>query len=830
MHTSHKHPSQKTIGWLLLGMAVPTWWWVYHPVQPAVVDTALFLFLHTMVELFAVVVAALVFVTGYRAVLSLRNGAVVLLGVCFLGVALLDLLHTMSYEGMPNVISVNSPQKSIYFWLCARMLAALAILAYAVLPTAPQVSDTRKRFALVLMLGVVGLAGYLGLRQIKLVPALFLAGQGLTPLKIALEWLIIGLNLLALGVFWVRRAALANECVMALGFAVALSAVSESFFTLLGVVDKDMANVVGHLYKVAAYLYLFHATFNESLSRPLQRLTVQHLREEQVLSAAPDGILWVNQSGRILMTNPAMEKLSGYSAQELVGQNVDIFLPKHLRARHGEAMRGFFAAPHARAMGAMDLTLLHRNGEVFPVDISLGHWEDEDEQHAIAYVHDLRERKGFEASLRYRATHDQLTGLPNRWFFNTQLAQALVLARRNGHHVAVLMLDLDDFKTVNDSFGHLVGDELLVLVGKRLREVLRESDTLARLGGDEFAILIADMQRTDEAVTVAEKLMLAMGNTYMLQDQEVHASGSIGLAFYPDDAQDPGNLMRYADMAMYQAKRKARSSYACFSSQLEQQARDNMQIHTRLKEALDQGGLKLFYQPQFDASGKTILGVEALLRWQDAVLGDVSPARFIPVAESTGLILPISTWVLETACQQIAAWNLAGTPVTVAVNFSAQQFRQGNVVDQVAAVLQGTGAPARLLEIEITESIAMEHPDLAHDQLSALVALGCTVALDDFGTGYSSLSYLKTLPVSVLKIDRIFIKDIPGGLDDEKICRAIIALAHSLEMTLVAEGVETDAQLAFLRNYGCEAYQGWLFARAMSAADITARLCNDWQL
>ncbi len=815
---------QKPLGWALLAMAMPAWWWVYKPVQPTVLDPDLFLFLHNAVEIFAIVVAALVFVTGYRAALAVRNGAVVLLGVGFLGVGLLDGLHALSYAGMPNVISTNTPQKSMFFWLCARILAAVSILVYASLPQAPAVSTLRKRVAVGLVLALVAGLACVGLLWPDRLPALFVAGQGLTPLKVRLEWAIISVHLLTLWVLWRRRQKLAGEGVQVLAFAVALSAVSESFFTMLGVVDKDVANLMGHLYKVAAYLFLFYATFDEALNRPLQHLSAQRLRERQILNAAPDGLLLVNQAGDILLANPAMERLSGYSAHELVGQNVSIFLPEHVRMHHAEAMRGYFNAPLERAMGTSDLTLVNRNGEPIPVDISLGSWDDGHERHAIAYVHDLRERKTFEESLRHRAMHDQLTGLPNRWLFNLQLDQALGQAKRNGHHVAVLMLDLDDFKTVNDSFGHATGDELLLQVAQRLRGALRDDDTLARLGGDEFAILISNMLSTDEAATVAEKLLATMTQAFALHNQVVHSNVSIGLAFYPTDAQDSENIMRCADMAMYQAKRSARAVYACYASNLEQHARENLDLHVRLKEALSQGLIALHYQPKMDASGQRIVGAEALLRWHDAVLGDVSPARFIPIAESTGLILGLSAWVLETACRQIAAWQNAGTPLQVAVNFSAQQFRQGNVVAQVQAALEKSGAHGHLLEIEITESVAMEHPEAAREQLTALVALGCSVALDDFGTGYSSLGYLKSLPISVLKIDRTFVKDLPNDQSDGKICRAIIALAHSLDMRLVAEGVETNSQLELLRSYGCETYQGWLFFKAMPAAELSALL------
>jgi len=823
----HAHPYQSAIGWGLLALALPLLWWVSHPARQVVIEPTVFVFIHTAVELLAIVVAMLVFVTGYRAILSARKGAVVFLGVSFLGVGLIDFMHTMSYVGMPDVLTPNTPQKSIFFWLAARMLAACALLIYVCLPPGAHVSTQRKRAALALVLLLVAGLAYVGLRWPDRVPALFVTGQGLTPLKIGLEWLIVSIHLATLVVLWFRRHALIYECVMALSFAVALSAASELFFTLLGIVDKDVANAIGHGYKVAAYLYLFHVTFNEALRRPLERMEVQHQREKLILSAAPDGVLWVDSSGKILMANPAMETLSGYPPHELVEQNVSIFLPASMREHHADAMVGFFTEPSSRAMGLMDLKLKRRDGRMLPVDISLGYWSDEGTQYAIAYIRDLTERRRFEKSLQFQATHDPLTSLPNRWLFSLQLKQALARTGRSGHQVAVMFLDLDDFKNINDSFGHATGDALLVQVGSRMQSLLRKQDTLARLGGDEFAILLSDLTDADEAVNVANKLLQTLQASYQLNDQEIYSGASLGLAFYPSDAKDCDTLLRYADLAMYQAKAAGRGTYACYSEELDRRVHEDMQMHTRLKEALAQGHLQLHYQPQVDVKTGEVVGAEALLRWCDPILGQVSPARFIPVAEATGLILPLSSWVLETACTQIAAWQNAGIPLRVAVNFSSQQFRLKNVAMQVSEALGRSGASAQWLDIEITESVAMAQPEQAREQLKALVDLGCRVALDDFGTGYSSLSYLKILPIDKVKIDKSFLHGVPHDSDDVAITRAIIALAHSLGISLIAEGVETDAQLAFLRQYGCESYQGWLFAKAMSVADMTELLQRD---
>jgi len=320
MIQEHTHPLQRLAGWTLLALSLPLLWWVSNPARQIVVHPTGFVLAHTAVEMFAIVVAMLVFVTGYRAILSLRQGAVVLLGIAFLGVGLLDFLHTLSYVGMPDAVTPNTPHKSIFFWLAARLLAAVALLVYVMLPAIVNITPGRKRSGVLVVLASVTTLGYIGVFQPERVPALFVAGQGLTPLKIAMEWLIIAINGATLLVLWRRRTELIRECVMALAFAAALSAVSEMFFTMLGVLDKDGANALGHFYKVAAYLFLFHATVHEALRRPVERMEMQHRREKLILSAAPDAVLWVDETGCILMVNPATEVLTGYPAEDLVGQ------------------------------------------------------------------------------------------------------------------------------------------------------------------------------------------------------------------------------------------------------------------------------------------------------------------------------------------------------------------------------------------------------------------------------------------------------------------------------------------------------------------------------
>ncbi len=557
---------------------------------------------------------------------------------------------------------------------------------------------------------------------------------------------------------------------------------------------------------------------------PRRRLAIQQRREQVTFDAAPDGIVRVDQSGIIQMVNPAMLRLSGYQQEQLVGQNVAMLLPPAVRARHSVSMAGYFAQPRTRAMGEAALELLCSNGSLRPVEISLGHWQEGSQRHAIAYVHDLSERHAFERSLQHRATHDDLTGLPNRRLFKALLLQAAQRSGRQASRLSLLFLDLDHFKTINDNFGHGVGDAVLIEAGKRIQSALRSGDVLARLGGDEFAVLLSELGSPDDAMRVAAKLLEVLKAPYILRHQQIYSGASIGIAFLPDDAANADTLLRYADMAMYQAKQNGRGHFACYSHELNARAHEDMLIHTRLKEALAQNRLQLHYQPQVDVHSGALQGAEALLRWQDEQLGTVAPERFVAVAEATGLILPLSDWVLEQACRQICQWQQAGTPLRVAVNFSAHQFNQPDLARQVADVLQRTGAPAALLDIEITETVVMARPDQARDQIAALVALGCSVALDDFGTGYSSLTRLKDLPVSKLKIDRSFVQGLPGDCNDCTIAQAIIGLARSFNLKMVAEGVENAAQLAYLREQGCELYQGWWYARAMPAAALSELL------
>lgn len=535
-----------------------------------------------------------------------------------------------------------------------------------------------------------------------------------------------------------------------------------------------------------------------------------------ILESAPDGILLVDRQGTVLLANEAMRQLSGYEPEAIVGQPVEIFLPPELRQRHRANVRQHASGGSRRPMGLVgNLSLRRRDGQSVPVDISLSRCEVDDEPATVVFVRDMTGVKRLEEQMQYQATHDPVTGLANRWMFNQNLAHALAQAQRRQRPLALLLLDLDDFKAINDGHGHAVGDKVLVEAARRLAGVLRSGDLLARFGGDEFIVLLPDLPDAEDAVTVAQKLVAALAAPCHIDGSDLHLGTSIGVVLFPRDAQDAQTLVRYADMAMYRAKESGRGTYAVYAPDMGTRIEEKMLLHDRLKLALERGELALHYQPQVDVASGALVGVEALLRWTDAELGEVPPARFIPVAEATGLILPLGDWVFDAACRQAAAWARAGTPVRVGINLSARQFRLPKLAERLRARLQALGTPPQLIELEITESEAMADPRQTSEVLHELRALGLGIALDDFGTGHSSLAYLREFPITRLKIDREFVRPIAESEADATLVRAVLALAQTLHLQVVAEGVEFASQLSFLAEHGCGCCQGWLISKAL---------------
>ncbi|WP_341679298.1 EAL domain-containing protein [Niveibacterium sp. SC-1] len=536
-----------------------------------------------------------------------------------------------------------------------------------------------------------------------------------------------------------------------------------------------------------------------------------------------EGIMVTDANRTIVSVNKALTTITGYQPEELLGQK-----PKMLRSgRHDTAFyEAMWKDIDSNGFWHGEIWDRRKNGEIFPELLSISAVIDDAQKvsHYVGVCTDISSLKQYEERLHYQARHDALTGLPNRFEFQERFNDMLARAQRQNAQVAVMMLDLDRFKDVNDSLGHAAGDDLLQQVAERLGSCLRQIDVVGRFGGDEFAVLL-DRISAQGAATVAEKLLQAFKPPFSVAGHQIFVSGSIGISCFPADATDAAALLKNADAAMYRAKTDGRNGFHFFSAEINARAMETLLTSSGLRLALERNELVLHYQPCVDLATGRITAVEALVRWQHPEQGLLAPLRFIPIAEETGLIEPIGEWVLKEACRQMRSWRDAGLPLErVAVNLAARQFAQADLPARVADVLKGAGLDACHLELELTESMMMEQPERVVQALRELKDLGVTVAIDDFGTGYSSLSYLKRFPIDFLKIDRSFIKDIPDDSEDMAITSAIIAMARSLGLQLIAEGVETMAQRDFLHRQGCDTGQGYLFSKPVVPQEIERML------
>jgi diguanylate cyclase (GGDEF)-like protein/PAS domain S-box-containing protein len=551
-----------------------------------------------------------------------------------------------------------------------------------------------------------------------------------------------------------------------------------------------------------------------------KRMEARLRQAATVFESSAEGVLIVDRELRIVAANKAFTRITGYTEAEALGRS-----PRMLSSgRHDAA---FYDALWQTVAGTGtwqgEVWNRRKNGEVYPEWLTISQVLDECGAitHYVGIFSDITLLKRSQEKLDYQAHHDPLTDLPNRLLFEDRLNHALQRARREKTQLAVLFVDLDRFKNINDTLGHPVGDRVLQEIGKRLGAALRDADTVARLGGDEFIILLEDVVGERDVAVVAEKLLEDFRRPIAAQGQEFYVTASIGASLYPRDGDDVATLVKNADAAMYRAKERGRNSYEFYTVELTWSALERLSIETSLRRALERGELRLFLQPQYGIRSGRLTGAEALLRWQHPERGLVQPQQFVQMAEETGLIVPIGEWILHRACEQARAWLDAGQILPrVAVNVSAMQFRRGAILDTVAAVLRDTRLPPERLELEITESNIMKQAEEGIDVLLGLRKLGVRLAIDDFGTGYSSLSYLKRLPVDNLKIDQGFVRELPQDSDDAAIARAVIALAHGMELGVIAEGVETEAQRSFLESEGCDEVQGFLLGRPAPAADF----------
>ena len=668
--------------------------------------------LHSCMELLAIVVAALVFSISWHSYRSEQAGNLSLLACGYLAVALLDSAHLLSYRGMPDFITPSSVEKAIDFWLAARLSEALVLLGVALRAWRPLTHPQQRYQWLAATLGGVALMVYLRLYQPQLFPRMFIEGQGLTPLKIVMEWLVIGLlACAAVGLLRRREQPFDRQGLL---LAVGISILSELCFTAYRN-PHDIYQLLGHAYKVLACLVVYRVVFVSSIQQPYIQLTSE-----------------------------------------------------------------------------------------------------------------ISERRRADQQLETLSFFDNLTGLPNLDLLRDRTSKALSTLSRDAQQVALLYMDIDGFKDVNDSLGHACGDTLIRELGSRLQGLLRSSDTLCRATGDEFVILMPDVENAESVGLLAERILHGLQRPFLLHGHPQTISLSLGAAVAPHDGQDCETLLRNAETAMYQAKQDGRQTWRFFDSTMNQQALARLQLLNDLRQAIAQHQLQLYYQPQIDLASGRLSGVEALVRWQHPVRGMISPAEFIPAAEESRLIIPLGEWVLRQACAQAASWQRQGLVLPqVAVNISAIQLQHGHLEESVLQALADSHLPASLLELEITESSLVDKTEQVIDSLKRLKAMGVNLSIDDFGTGYSSLAYLQTLAVDKLKIDQSFVRDLTLNQDNRAIVSAIVQMAHTLGLACIAEGVESQDIAAALHRLDCQQAQGYLYARPLPADELQT-LLHDW--
>ena len=546
-----------------------------------------------------------------------------------------------------------------------------------------------------------------------------------------------------------------------------------------------------------------------------------------LVQSAMDAIITVDEAQTIVQFNPAAAAMFQLAGEAAIGTPLERLVPERFRGAHAVRMRHFRnSGPTSERVGAFEnLAAMRADGTEFPVEASISQLQAGGVRTYTVILRDITARKTSEARIEYLATHDSLTDLPNRNLIRDRIAQAITHARRTGRQIALMFTDLDRFKVINDGFGHPFGDALLKAVADRFQAALRDGDTVARLGGDEFLILLSDLRKAEDVYIVAHRILDSFGKPFSLEGREVHVSASIGVSIYPQDGEDFDTLLGRADVAMYSAKDLGRGTYRFFDAEMSEGLRQRVEQEAALRLALEKHQLHVVYQPKVDLATGAIAGAEALLRWAHPEQGPIPPASFIPLAEESGLIVPIGEWVLRTACAQSKAWQDAGLPRIVAsVNVSARQFLHQDIVELVRAVLEETGLAPELLELELTETLIARNVEKTIATINKLKLLGVQFSIDDFGTGYSGLSQLKHFRVNRLKIDQSFVRNLHTDRNDAAISLAIITLARSLDLKVTAEGVETAEQCAFMSEHGCDEMQGYYFSRPVPPGDFADML------
>ncbi|CAM4031218.1 bifunctional diguanylate cyclase/phosphodiesterase [Paenibacillus alkaliterrae] len=547
-----------------------------------------------------------------------------------------------------------------------------------------------------------------------------------------------------------------------------------------------------------------------------------------VFESANDAIVLADSKGTIISWNKGARLIFGYEEEEVLGKNIQIIIPERYRAAHRKGMERYISTGKPQIIGkTVELQGLRKDRSEFPIELSLATWVEEENTYFSSSIRDITERKKAEEKINQMVYLDPLTGLSNRHLLNDRLTQALDQARENKQNIGIMFIDLDRFKYINDTLGHAMGDRLLIEVAKRIHACLDKADTISRQGGDEFIVLLPNTT-ADEVTKIAHKIVDQFTQSFELNEHEMFVTPSIGISLYPSDGLDMETLIKNADTAMYRVKEQGKNNFRFYTPDMNEAVSKKMKLEFGLRKGLERDEFKVYYQPQVDVTSGRVIGVEALIRWQHPEWGNIPPADFIPLAEETGLIIPIGEWILYEACRQNKCWQNQGyPPLRMAVNISSRQFQQSNLVETVSKTLKRTGLDPQYLDLELTESI-IQDSKYAVSTMQKLKSMGIHLSIDDFGTGYSSLSYLKLFPIDSLKIDRSFTSNIFTDSKDAALVHTIIIMAHNLDLKVIAEGVETQEQLRFLQESKCNEAQGYLFSRPVIAGEMSAILTKQY--
>jgi diguanylate cyclase (GGDEF)-like protein/PAS domain S-box-containing protein len=796
---------------------------------------------HSGIELFSVVVGCSIFAIAWNARKQTGDNYFLIVGTAYLFIAIIDVLHTLAFKGI-DIFGTGGSNLPTQLWIAARFLQAVTLLA------APVLLDKKIQPGRVLITSAVLFVAVTSLIFTGNFPAAFVEGTGLTLFKKMAEYVISLCFIGSAVLLYRKRNHFDKRVFLLITGSIYATIASELAFTLYA--DPfGLLNLVGHIFKAGAFYLLYKGIITTALTNPIsllynnlkqneEAIRISEERLTKILETNVDGLVFVNELGTIVFANQAARDMLSIDDSDLgvktyfdLGLSLIPITGDSLNNSHlyFESVEDSIRYVFSTDTPIFDIELLIAKQDDQLITISENaaplHDGNGDITGAVISIRDITEQKNSKEMLNYLAYYDAITGLPNRSLLSDRLDMVIAQASRKSEKFAVLYLDLDNFKIVNDSIGHNAGDQLIRITASLFENCLRKSDTVARVGGDEFVVVLPEIENESGIDITVDKIMKAIRHPIMIDDHEFYVSASIGISIYPQDGEDVHTLLKNADAALYKAKELGRNTHVYYMSSMNNDAMKRLTLENDLRKAIPLKQMVLHYQPLVDFKTNEIIGMEALIRWNHPELGLVPPVEFIGVAEETGLINSIGNWVLNEACKQNKAWQNAGyKPIRISVNVSARQFHRNDLVTQVKQALSSSGLAPEYLEVEITESVLMHDKEDVAKILEELREMGVHIALDDFGTGYSSLSYLKNLPIGKLKIDQDFIRSLLDRPDDTALVSSIISMAQNLRLRAVAEGVETESQFDMLHSLNCSEMQGYLFSKPLPSSEVTKLL------